>query len=169
MADPTTQLTDAVSHAPNAMSALITTATVIGSAVAGVIAGTLKYGDRLKEAEKRVETAEARLTKVESEATALKDRLEEFKREMQEAVAADLRTEIRAEMARAPASMQVEIQRIVDQVTSGLRADLVHAKEDIGRLRADAMQAARDGSEKWEGLSRTLGRLEQATKIMGGL
>jgi molecular chaperone GrpE (heat shock protein) len=168
MADPTTQLSDAVNHAPNAMNAVLAIATLFGGTIAGAITGTLKYGERLREAEKKVEAAEAKIAKVEGEAGALRDRLEEFKRELQENVLNDLRAEIRAEMTRAPASMQAEIQRIVDQVASGLRADLTHAKDDINRLRADAQQAARDGSEKWEGLSRTLGRLEQATKILGG-
>lgn len=167
MSDPSTQLSEAAANAPASLNYLITAATVLGSTIAGAVAGTLKYGDRIKDAEKKVDEYGARLVAMEAKADSMRDELAEAKAESKAA------GERLSAFGHAPAIPEAELRRLADGIiegkVAGFRVELQVAKEEIARLRDDAGAREREGSEKWEALNRVLGRLENASKtLLGG-
>lgn len=166
MTDPSTQLTEAASQAPAGMQYLMTVATLLGSTIAGAVAGTLRYGDRIKDAEKKVEAFEVKLIAIEAKADALRDELAEARAESRAA------SEKLATVAPVPVP-EGELRRVAEGIVegkvAGLRVEIQYARGEIERLRSDAATRDREGNEKWEGLNRLLGRLESATEtLLGG-
>ncbi len=162
MNDPSTELANAAAHG-GGLNYLITAATVLGSTIAGAVAGTLRYGDRIKDAEKKVDDFDKRLTAMVQKTEALGDALAEACAEIK--AAGD-----RYSIVPVPeADLRRMAEGVVDSKMAGFHVELKIAREDIARLRDDASARERDGNEKWEALNRVLGRLEQASKtLLGG-